>query len=132
MKKSWLIFGISAVVLLSTGYWLASEPDLLSWDSGLQLALVAILVGFALFMGIRRMGNERRGEPGEDELSVKMLRKASSWAYYQSLYLWIVIMYVSGKVETDTEELFGYGVMGMGILFALNYAIIALRGLRNE
>ena len=62
---------------------------------------------------ISRLKSERRREPVEDELSIKIMRKASSAAYYISIYMWLVFMYISDKIELESHSLIGVWILGM-------------------
>ena len=94
--------------------------------------VIILIIGFALFAGFKRLMSARRGEPSEDELSKKILVKASSVSYYISIYLWLIIMYLSDKTKMENHTLVGAGILGMALTFALCWVIIYFRGLRNE
>jgi uncharacterized membrane protein len=94
--------------------------------------VIFILVAFALFLGYRRTKSYRKDEPQEDELSKKIITKASSLSFYISIYLWLVIMYLSDKSKLAVHTLIGSGIVAMAIVFAICWLVIRLRGLRNE
>jgi peptidoglycan/LPS O-acetylase OafA/YrhL len=132
MKKTILLFVIAILVLGTVGLWIYSSKNAFSPGNIFQLGVIVIVVGFALFFGIKRAGSTMRGEPAEDELSRKMLVKASSISFYISIYLWLIVMYFSDKTKLATHTLIGAGILGMALLFALCWVVIYLRGIRNE
>jgi peptidoglycan/LPS O-acetylase OafA/YrhL len=132
MKKTLLIFVVAILLLATVGYWIYSSGSKFGSANILQLILIAVIVGFAVFVGIKRLASTRRGEPAEDELSKKILARASSLSYYVSIYLWLVIMYFSDKTKLENHSLIGAGILGMALIFALCWAVFYFRGIRNE
>jgi len=74
---------------------------------------------------------KKRGEPAEDELSKKILQKASSMSFYISLYIWMGVMYYSDETKLETHSLIGTGILGMAIVFCACWVIFKIRGLRD-
>lgn len=132
MKSSYLVFAIAALVLITVGFWLSNSPEIGESFDIFQLLTIFLLVGFGVLIGIRRFRSEKRGQPPEDELSKKIMQKASSISYFISIYLWLGIMYISDKGYIETEELFGVGIIGMGLILFICWGVISLVGLRNE
>ena len=93
--------------------------------------IVFILVGFAVALGAARLRSRRRGEPAEDELSKRVMTRASSLAYYVSIYLWLFIMYISDKATLPAHTLVGTGIAGMAVVFLLCWLGVKLFGLKN-
>ena len=93
--------------------------------------VVFILVGFAASLGVSRLRSRRRGEPAEDELSKTIMTKASSLAYYVSIYLWLFIMYISDKTTLEAHSLVGTGIAGMAVVFLLCWLGVKLFGMKN-
>lgn len=132
MKKAVVVFIVSALVLISTGVWFFSSKSDIAPLEATGFGVIILLVGFALFIGTKRLTSARRGEPTEDELSKKVMVKASSLSYFISLYLWVFVIYINDRVEVDTEVLIGSGVLGMAIIFAICWLILNFKGVRNE
>lgn len=132
MKKSYLAFLVSALVLVSLVFWLTNiKNDFLDVEL-IQVFVVIFLVGFGIYFGIRRLKSERLNEPVEDEMSKQMLQKSSSIAFYISLYLWIALMYIADKKIFESDIVFGIGILGMGLVFAISYFVLRFIGLKNE
>jgi peptidoglycan/LPS O-acetylase OafA/YrhL len=132
MKRSVLVFAIALMVLLTTGLWYFQPNIRLHSTDIWHFGIIIILVGFALYVGFRRLASERRGEPVEDELSKKILQKAASWSYYFSLYMWVAMIYIKDRVKMDTEEILGTGILVMALAFGVFWTIFYLTGIKNE
>jgi len=132
MKKAVIVFIVSALVLVSTGIWYFSSGSGRVPLENTGIGVIILLVVFALFIGFKRLTSAKRGEPAEDEMSKKVMVKASSLAYFISLYLWIFVIYINDRVDVDTEVLIGSGVLGMAVIFAICWLVINFRGVRNE
>lgn len=131
MKKSMVVFVVALTVLVSTILWVTSSiSGIDSVDLG-QIGIIVLLLGFAVYVGIKRIKSEKRGEPAEDEFSKQILLKTAAYSFYISLYLWIVILYLKDKIQMDIEEWIGTGVLGMAVTFALCYILFSIRGIRN-
>jgi peptidoglycan/LPS O-acetylase OafA/YrhL len=132
MKKTVLLFTIVILLVATVGLWICNSGTKFGYANIFQLAGLVIVIAFAIFVGIRRLGSTRRGEPSEDELSKKILVRASSFSYYISIYLWLVIMYLCDKTKLENHSLIGVGILGMAVVFALTWAVFYFRGIRNE
>jgi len=132
MKKAVIIFILTALVIAGAILWLMSRSGNLRPADFMSFAVLALVVGFALFFGFKRLISARRGEPVEDELSRKIMRKTSSLSYYISLYLWLAIMYFSDRFVFETHTIIGMGILGMAIVFAVCWLVFNFTGLKNE
>lgn len=132
MKRSYVIFAVSFLVLLSVGLWLISSEWSFEFSEYIHFAIIIFIVGCATFLAISRYRSEKRGEPSEDEMSKQMLQKASSISFFISIYLWLVIMYIADKSEMESDLLFGWGILGMALIFALSWIVIYLKGMKSE
>lgn len=133
MKKAVVVFIVSALVLISTGVWFfSSKSDIAPFEAATGFGVIVLLVVFALFFGIKRLTSVMRDEPAEDEMSKRIMVKASSLSYFISLYLWVFVIYISDRVAVDIEVLIGSGVLGMAIIFTICWLILKFKGVRNE
>ena len=132
MKKSIIVFVIVVIVLAATLFWMLSPSGNFKTTDLISLGVIILLVVFAVFIGIKRIGSARRGEPAEDELSKKVTQKTASLSYYISLYLWLIIGYFSERLDYETHTLIGAGIIGMALTFALCWLIFKFRGIKNE
>lgn len=85
------------------------------------LIAITILV-FAIFVYIRGNKDLREGFPLKDERSERVVEKASSKAFYVSLYLLLAVGFLSseGMINfRDVSQAIGLSMGGMALLFAI-------------
>jgi len=132
MKKAVIVFVLAAMVVVLTALWFFSESNKITASDIAGLGVIILVVGFAVFIGYKRLTSAKRGEPAEDELSKKVMLKTSSLSFYISLYLWLMIMYFSDKLKLETHTIIGAGILGMAVTFAICWIYFNFRGVRNE
>lgn len=131
MKKT--IFGIIVMLLCVGGLAIFFTTGISDKTDQMESLFVLILVvGLGIWTVLRSSISLKRGEPLEDEFSKLILQKAASLSFYVSLYLWLIISYISNKVMLDTEQLIGYGIIGMAILFVGIWLFLKVNGLQND
>jgi len=130
MNRTVIIFVVSGLVLLALVFW-AINMRTISIQEILMLAGAIILVGFAVYTGLVRIKSTIQKEPVEDELSKKIMTKASSISYYVSIYLWLIIMYLSDKTTLESHSLIGAGILTMAIIFLLSWIGVKMYGVKN-
>jgi len=112
---------ILSLLLISTGtlFSLATfkKGDIAGGFLGIIIAIS--ILGFALFVFIRGNRDLKEGYPLKDERSKKVIEKASSTAFYVSLYLLLAIGFFSDEVAKfrDVSQATSVAVGGMAILF---------------
>ena len=131
MKRTLIIFIVSAIVLLSTGIWFFTAYTGISAMEAGQFGIIILLVAFALFVGIKRLSSARRGEPAEDELSKRVMQKTAAISYYISLYIWVFLIFLKDRISFDTEELLGTGILAMAVTFGISWFVLNFRGIKN-
>ncbi len=131
MKKSVLAIIISVLMVIAVLIWMGSARQV-NLKEILQSVVVFLLAAFALLMAYRRIKSSRRGQPAEDEYSRKIVQKAAALSYYISLYMWLLISYLGDRTSEPHDVMFGYGIVGMAVVFALSWLYYNFRGIRNE
>ncbi|MBN1789001.1 MAG: hypothetical protein JW830_00805 [Bacteroidales bacterium] len=132
MKRAYLVFIVAGLVLAATALWfLLSNTQFKLYDL-VETGIIILVVGFAVYLGYKRFSSAKRGEPAEDEMSRKVMRKTASWSYYISLYLWLAIMYFSDRIKLENHALIGAGILGMAVVFAISWLVINFGGIKNE
>ena len=132
MKRTVIGFVISALVLVSLAVWALKGHISGNTQEIVTAGIVLVLVGFAVFLGVSRVRSHARREPAEDELSRKVMIRASSLAYYISIYLWLFVMYISDKTSLEAHSLIGGGILGMAVVFLLCWIGVKAFGMKNE
>ena len=130
MKKAFISIFVLAVLIVA-GLWIYQSGNELSTNDIVHYIVISVLVLFALFMGFRKLSSVKRGQPSEDELSKRILEKSAARSYYISLYLWLVILYINNNKDVNTEELVGYGIIGMAVLFGLTWVFFYFKGIKD-
>ena len=126
-SKVYLIFVIAGSLSIMIGFWAYySFQGSFAPTDLFQFLIIGLLIVFALYLGIRKINSERRGLPAEDELS-----KRAGTAFYLSLYMWLVISYISDSRELATHTWIGLGILGMAILFAGSWLYHNLSGIKD-
>jgi hypothetical protein len=131
MKRTVVMFVISALVLATLALWALKGHIAGNTQEIVMIGIVLVLVGFAVFLGVSRLRSHQRGEPAEDELSKKVMMRASSFAYYISIYLWLFVMYISDKTTLAAHSLVGAGIAGMALVFLLCWLGVKAFGTKN-
>ncbi len=98
----------------------------------MEKVIFGIVAIFGLFFIYKQIVSFRKGEPSKDELSSLIMQKASSLSFYVSLYYWLIISYFSDRINFEVDELIGYGIVGMAIIFAIIWVIIKFTGVKNS
>ena len=132
MKRAVLVFVLAAMVVILTALWFFSNTNKITTVNILNLGVILLVVGFAVFIGYKSLISAKRGEPTEDELSKKVMLRTSSLSFYISIYLWLVIGFFSDKVKLEIHTIIGAGIMGMAVIFAICWLVFNFRGIRNE
>ncbi len=132
MKKIIIAFILSALLMIGGGIWIyyTDEPIILS--ETIHFIVIFLLIVFATFIVYNRLNSIKKGLPAEDELSKRIMEKAASKAFYISLYFWLGLMYIGNEKIDDPEKLFGAGILGMALIFAISWLYFKFKGLRGE
>jgi peptidoglycan/LPS O-acetylase OafA/YrhL len=131
MKKSYVSVILAVLALIIAGLWFYNDNTSYDLQQIVQYTVILILVGFSVYVAVSRFKSERRGEPAEDEMSKKLLLKASSVSYYISIYMWLGVCYYSDKSELAKDTLIVAGILGMAIIFFASWIYFKLRGIRD-
>ena len=132
MKRSLIVFIVTGLVLITTGLWFFTSFENFNKMDLLHIGLITLIVGFAVFVGLKRLRSEKLGEPIEDELSKKILQKTAAISYYISLYIWVFLIFLKDRVEFETEELLGTGILAMAVTFVIPWLILNFNGIKND
>jgi len=132
MKKVVLMFVVVAIVIVTTVLWFMNIDTAYKPADLIELGVMILVVGFALYAAYRRLTSAKRGEPSEDELSKKIMQKTAAFSYYISIYLWLALGFFSDRLKLENHTIIGIGIMGMAVSFAICWAIINFTGLKNE
>jgi hypothetical protein len=131
MKRTILMFIISAFVVASLALWVLKGHVAGNTRELIMVGTALVIVGFAVYIGMSRLRSHRLREPAADELSKKVMTRVSSLAYYISIYLWLFVMYVSDKTTLPAHSLIGTGILGMAVVFLLCWLGVKAFGMKH-
>ena len=131
MKKAVVIFILSVLVLAGLILWALKGQTAGNIHEIVRAGIVLVLVGFAVYLGVSRLRSHLRREPGQDELSRRLMVRASSLAFYISIYLWLFVMYISDKTTLPGHSLVGAGILGMAVIFLFCWLGVRAFGMKN-
>ncbi|MEN8124991.1 MAG: hypothetical protein ABFR32_07645 [Bacteroidota bacterium] len=127
MKKSIITFII--ILIIIAGLWIFIPTQIFDKNDFLHSSFVLVLIiVLGLWVLYKRFISFKNGEPAEDELSKLVLQKSVSLSYYISLYLWLIVSYFSNRLNFETDQLIGYGIIGMAFIFVGSWAYFSLKG----
>jgi len=126
-----LIMMLAGTLTFSAGLWLYSTIETLGTFEITVAVLVALKVIFSLFIGIKRLQDEKKGLTPEDELSKSIKQRAAAMAFMYSFYLWTFIIIFTVDSALRIEIPIGIGIMGMGILFIGFWIYYSKTGIDN-
>ncbi len=132
MKKTIVMFVVAALVLAGTAVWAFKGHLRGSVQEIIMAGIALVLVAFALYAGLMRLRSHRLKEPAEDEMSKNVMRRASSLAFYVSIYLWLFVGFVSDKTDLEPHSLIGTGIVGMAVVFLLCWIGVRMFGMKND
>jgi peptidoglycan/LPS O-acetylase OafA/YrhL len=132
MKRIVLSLIVVVLILGSVALWLTRTPASFDPVELVQSGVILVIVGFALFLGVNRLGSLKRGEPAEDELSRKVLQKTAALSYYISLFIWVFMIYFKDRVTLDAEQWMSTGILAMAVTFGVVWLFVSRSGIRDE
>jgi len=132
MKRVVVLLVIVALVIFAAVLWFMNIDTAYKPADLIELGVLILIVGFALFAAYKRLTSAKRGEPAEDELSKKIMQKTAALSYYISIYLWLALGFFSDRLKLENHTIIGIGIMGMAVSFAVCWVIINFTGVKNE
>lgn len=126
--RTWVMVGISAIVLLGIALMIVLVEGLNAWTGVMLLTIVALAL-VALALAVRTMREVRSGFPLKDERSMALAMRAGNRAFYVSMYLFLFMAFGfialedEGIVLSNAELLFVMvALMGsIHIIFSVYY-----------
>lgn len=118
---------VVSLFVIATGAYFSlgafSQGDIAGGSLGAVIAIIILV--FAAIVFSRGNRALREGFPIQDERSIRIKEKASSTAFYVSLYLLLAVGFLSDGIIQfrDVSQATGITVGGMGLLFALFWAM---------
>ncbi len=132
MKKH-LVILIGLVLLMGLGVFTTMKSRFpFHLSDIIQFVTIFVLFGFAMVSQIRLLISAKRGLPARDELSKKIWQKASSAAYFITIYYLIALWLISEQIKIDIGVIFQLALLGMAVILAVCWGVISVIGMKNE
>lgn len=115
--KTLLIVTIALTLTFGGGlvaYSMVAELQLTDYVIASAIGLI-VIISIVLF--IRKLKEQKKGLPVEDELSKRIREKAASHSFAGSFYLWTLIMMFTIDSTIRGEVILGIGIAGMGFMY---------------
>lgn len=90
---------------------------------------VGLIVLFSVVIAVKRLQDEKKGLTVDDELSQKIKMKAAANAYLASIYMWTMLFIFTIDSSVSRENLLGFGIIGMGIVYIASWAYQNYKGI---
>jgi uncharacterized membrane protein len=117
-------------MLLGLWAYLAKEP--FNTMGYLIFGLSILMIGLGLYFKIQRFNSEKSGLNPDDELSKRIKEKAAAKAFSFSIYMWVFIILFLTEMEPGDKIIIGLGLIGMGLIFFLNWLYYSKTGISDE
>ena len=129
--KTFLAFYLTFLFLALAGIGLYQNEILPKSLELIHIGIMIAIIGIGLYQAYMKLTGERRGQPADDEFSLFILYRSASFSFLFSMYMWAGIVYLFVKTHIKAEILFGTGILGMAVLFALCWLFFQIRGRKN-
>lgn len=130
--KSLVSFISPLLGLALLGLWAYKTSEPFNAMGYLILGLGVFLIGFGLYFKIRSFKSEKAGLTTEDELSKRIKEKAAAKAFSFSIYMWVFVILFLIDMEPRDKIIIGLGLMGMVLIFFLNWLYYSKVGISDE
>ncbi|MBK3519441.1 hypothetical protein [Carboxylicivirga marina] len=113
--KRALLIVVGLTLAFSAGIVAYSQMAVIPTKMLIIYCLILISALASIFIAIKKVKEEKEGQPLEDELSSRIKHKAGYLAYVASLYMWLFIFLFRGFFP-DVETMVGGGVLLSGLI----------------
>ena len=117
MKKSRtaLLLLIGLTLFFTLGVLLYSQMAEIQPKMLIIYVLIGIVALISIVVAIKKMKEEKEGQPLEDEFTTQIKYKAGFYAYIASMYMWFFI-FLFRSIFPDVETLVGGGILLSGVI----------------
>lgn len=115
--RTMLLLVLVGALTFTTGLWFYSTREPLGALGYTIAALVLVIVLISLWVGLKRIKDEKSRLPVDYELSHRIKEKAAAHAFYFSIYLWTFILLFMHDTSFGIHVPVGFGLIGMAVLF---------------
>ncbi|MCA0133880.1 hypothetical protein [Winogradskyella alexanderae] len=120
---------LGIITLISFWVFKATKP--FNTETYFVLGLVILIIGISLYFKITSYKSEKAGLTAEDEFSKRVKEKSAAKAFNWSIYMWLFIIFLV-DMEPRNKITIGLGIIGMGLIFFLNWLYLSKVGISDE
>ncbi len=113
--KRALIILVGLTLTFTVGILAYSQMEEIQPKMLLIYGLIGIVAIVSILTAVKKMYEEKEGQPIEDELSTQIKHKAGHDAYIASFYMWLFI-FLFRDLFPDTETMVGGGILLSGLI----------------
>jgi hypothetical protein len=137
MKKIFLPLFIVTYAVVLSGIWIfqtgsIDEEARPVFTEYFYVGIISIFFLLGIYISYKRIKQKKAGMPEEDEMSRKIAQKAAATSFYISLFLWLGLIYLLDRILLDIRLLFGYGMIGMALIFVFSWFFYSFKGVIHE
>lgn len=117
MKKSTttLLLLIGLTLFFALGVLLYSQMSEIQPKMLIIYGLIGTIALISIGVALKKMREEKEGQPIEDEFTTQVKHKSGYYAYIASMYMWLFIFLFRGLFP-DIETIVGSGILLSGII----------------
>lgn len=114
-SKRMLIILVGLTLIFSVGIFSYTQMGDIQPKMMIIYALIGLVAIASIFIALKKMKEEKEGQPLEDEMSTRIKFRAGHDAYIASLYMWLFI-FLFRDLFPDTETMVGGGILISGLI----------------
>ncbi len=130
--KSLASFISPTLGIMLLGLWAYMAKEHFNTIGYLIFGLSILMIGLGLYFKVQRFNSEKSGLTSDDELSKRVKEKAAAKAFSFSIYMWVFIILFLIDMEPRDKIIIGLGLIGMGLIFFLNWLYYSKVGISDE
>ncbi len=133
MKTTKLLFlsGLVGTIAFSISFYRLSTSIKLETAHYFVFTLVLLTMIVSTLFYFRRLRDERKGIPADDEFSLALSKSAARNSFPYSYGLWVVIL-IFAMFSGQNVIPIGVGIIGMALIYALFWLYHKRKGLSND
>lgn len=137
MKKLFLPVSILTIIMVISGILIyqtgTPQNEIIYFYSEIiHVGVIIILFILGIIFAAKRIISGQKGIPEDDELSKRIVQKSAALSFYSALLIWLILLFVGNMKIVDNQLLFGYGFIGMTLVFILSWFVINSKGITDE
>lgn len=133
MKRTLILFlaMLAGAIAFSIAFFYYATHLQLDATYYIVYSLIMAITIVSVVFSFRRLLDERKGIPADDELTVTMSRKAAFDSFPYSLSLWVTILVLTMGSKTTVLPI-SFGIIGMSLIYGGFWLYYRSKGIVND